>query len=95
MIFYIRIKKGLVHAMRSNGPLHQVEYLESVHQGEFITGTMESVHNDVYNAEKSEGYKPPTNTLPEYPPPSCKKKVSRMLPLLVPWDMVAQVQVYC
>ena len=24
MLFYVRIKKGLVHAMHRNGPLHQV-----------------------------------------------------------------------
>ena len=47
-----------------------VEYLESVHQEEFITGSIEDVHNDVAIAEGFEKYQPPTHNLPEPPPPS-------------------------
>ena len=49
-----------------------VEYLEGVHQGEFITGTLEDVCHDVNNGANSDGCQPPTYTLPEPPPPSCK-----------------------
>jgi hypothetical protein len=49
-----------------------VEYLESVHQGEFLTGDIESVHAEIEKAEMSDSYKNPTKTLPEQPPPVCK-----------------------
>jgi hypothetical protein len=51
-----------------------VEYLESVHQGEFLTGSMEDIRAGVDNAEKDMDYKPPTMTLPECPPPFCQQK---------------------
>lgn len=51
-----------------------VEYLEGVHQGEFLTGSMEDVHTQVDDAEKEKDYKPPTMTLPESPPPKCRQK---------------------
>jgi hypothetical protein len=51
-----------------------VEYLESVHQGEFITGKMENVHTVIDEAENLESYQNPTQTLPEIPPPLCKHK---------------------
>ena len=41
-----------------------VEYLESVHQGEFITGSIEDVRHDVNIPESFERYQPPTHTLP-------------------------------
>jgi len=50
-----------------------VEYLESCHAGDFISGSMEDVVNAVKTASASEkaDYKNPTETLPEPPPPSC------------------------
>jgi hypothetical protein len=51
-----------------------VEYLESVHQGEFLTGDIESVRAEIEQAEMSDSYKIPTKTLPEQPPPVCKRK---------------------
>jgi hypothetical protein len=48
-----------------------VEYLESVHQGEFMTGTMEDVRSEIDDAEKLKDYIPPTRTLPDAPPPKC------------------------
>ena len=50
-----------------------VEYLESVHVGEFLTGSMDQVRHNV-ETEKShnEDYADPTQTLPEPPPPLCK-----------------------
>ena len=50
-----------------------VEYLESVHVGEFLTGSMEEVKHNV-DTEKSlnKDYADPTQTLPESPPPLCK-----------------------
>jgi hypothetical protein len=51
-----------------------VEYLESVHVGEFLTGTKEEVE-EKFKAEReqNEDYQDPTQTLPELPPPLCKK----------------------
>jgi hypothetical protein len=49
-----------------------VEYLESVHVGEFMTGTMDGVKAQVAENSKNEDYKDPTQTLPEMPPPICK-----------------------
>jgi hypothetical protein len=45
-----------------------VEYLESAHVGEFMTGTMEEVKEQVDENMKSEEYKDPTQTLPDAPP---------------------------
>jgi hypothetical protein len=50
-----------------------VEYLESVHVGDFLTGTMEQVKLKVDKNTQSDLYKDPTQTLPEPPPPSCDK----------------------
>ena len=51
-----------------------VEYLESVHQGEFMTGNLEEICLDVDNAVKVRNYHAPTHTL-LYPPPSaCRNK---------------------
>ena len=49
-----------------------VEYLESVHIGEFMTGTMEEVKTKVAQNSKNEDYRDPTQTRPEMPPPMCK-----------------------
>src|SRR3984957_20984001 len=45
-----------------------VEYLESVHVGEFETGTTDEVKEQVDENMKSEEYKDPTQTLPDAPP---------------------------
>src|SRR6267378_1215439 len=50
-----------------------VEYLESVHMGEFITGSLEDVKKNVDIAELDDKYKNPTETLPIPPPPQCNQ----------------------
>jgi len=50
-----------------------VEYLESVHMGEFITGSLENVKHNVDIAELNDEYKNPTETLPIPPPPQCNQ----------------------
>ena len=47
-----------------------VEYLESVHMGKFITGSLENVKKNVDIAELDDEYKNPTETLPIPPPPN-------------------------
>jgi Helitron helicase-like domain at N-terminus len=47
-----------------------VEYLESVHVGEFMTGTMDEVKEQVDENMKAKEYKDPTQTLPDAPPES-------------------------
>ena len=60
----------------SNFQKQLVEYLESVHIGEFMTGSMEKVVSDVEDqAAKNPQYKDPTQTLPDAPPPLCKHPV--------------------
>ena len=50
-----------------------VEYLESVHVGEFLTGTMDEVKNQVdIDMSQNKNYTDPTQTLPESPPSMCK-----------------------
>ena len=46
-----------------------VEYLESVHAGEFQTGTMEQVDAKIKEKQSSANYQDPTQTLPTPPPP--------------------------
>jgi hypothetical protein len=50
-----------------------VEYLESVHMGEFMTGKMEDVKKHLDIAELDDNYKNPTETLPVSPPPPCNQ----------------------
>jgi len=50
-----------------------VEYLESVHMGEFITGSLEDVKQNLDIAELDDQYKNPTETLPIPPPPQCNQ----------------------
>ena len=50
-----------------------VEYLESVHMGEFITGSLEDVKRNLDIAELDDQYKNPTETLPIPPPPQCNQ----------------------
>jgi len=45
-----------------------VEYLESVHVGEFMTGTMDEVKEQVDENMKAKEYRDPTQTLPDAPP---------------------------
>src|SRR6266436_873786 len=47
-----------------------VEYLESVHVGEFMTGNMDDVKEQVHENMKAEEYRDPTQTLPDAPPES-------------------------
>ena len=49
-----------------------VKYLESVHFGEFITGTMDEVKAEVTENSENRDYQDPTQTLPEMPPAICK-----------------------
>jgi hypothetical protein len=48
-----------------------VEYLESVHQGEFFNGKLEDVVEKIEKHQKNSEYVPPTKTMPEAPPPLC------------------------
>ena len=50
-----------------------VEYIESVHMGEFITGSLEDVKKNVDIAELDDEYRNPTETLPIPPPPQCNQ----------------------
>ena len=51
-----------------------VEYLEGVHMGEFYSGKLHEVRMTVDESATSPGYKDPTLTLPEKPPPRCHRK---------------------
>ncbi|KDR67902.1 hypothetical protein GALMADRAFT_49412, partial [Galerina marginata CBS 339.88] len=52
-----------------------VEYLESVHIGEFMTGTQEEVgHKIKLEKTQNKDYQDPTQTLPDPPPSICKNK---------------------
>jgi hypothetical protein len=48
-----------------------VEYLESAHQGEFLTGTKTDVLSNVSQDARSDTYTDPTETLPDPPPAPC------------------------
>jgi hypothetical protein len=50
-----------------------VQYLESTHMGEFITGSLEDVKQNLDMAELDDEYKNPTETLPIPPPPKCNQ----------------------
>jgi hypothetical protein len=50
-----------------------VEYLEGVHLGEFITGTMDEVKATIEKNTSSSDYSDPTQTLPVPPPSPCMK----------------------
>ncbi|TFK47082.1 hypothetical protein OE88DRAFT_1607705, partial [Heliocybe sulcata] len=56
---------------RSEFRKKMIDYLESVHQGEFIGKTMTEVQNDTLYASSDPDYKDPTQTLPEAPPYPC------------------------
>ena len=49
-----------------------VEYLEGVHQAEFMDSTMAEMQEHIQKVQESDQYKDPTLTLPD-PPPSVKK----------------------
>lgn len=58
-----------------------VEYLESVHMGEFMTGSMESVKQNIAEEDhKNPSRVPPTETLPEPPPRKCDHSTKSALP---------------
>ena len=61
--------------MNPNSDFQQrmVEYLESVHSGEFLTGNMADVKAKIEENTNSANYKDPTQTLPEQPPPLCNE----------------------
>ncbi|TFK51923.1 hypothetical protein OE88DRAFT_1628605, partial [Heliocybe sulcata] len=48
-----------------------IQYLEGVHQGEFINKTLSQVEAEVKYAESDPRYKDPTQTLPVCPPVPC------------------------
>ena len=50
-----------------------IQYLESVHVGEFLTGTMSEVKSKVDKCSNIQNYQDPTQTLPEAPPPLCNE----------------------
>ena len=54
----------------SNFQVKLVQYLESVHVGEFLTGSIDQVKAKVDQESRSDTYKDPTQTLPDIPPPS-------------------------
>jgi hypothetical protein len=49
-----------------------VEYLENMHQGHFLGGTMEDIRQHIDLESKPEEYKDPIMTMPEEPPMPCK-----------------------
>jgi len=59
--------------LESDIVLKKVEYLESVHMGEFITGSLENVKKNVDIAELDDEYKNPTETLPISPSLQCNQ----------------------
>ncbi|KAF8240419.1 hypothetical protein L208DRAFT_1161700, partial [Tricholoma matsutake] len=48
-----------------------IEYLEGCHSGDFMSGPMENVENNVKLSSESANYKNPTESFPEPPPPYC------------------------
>jgi hypothetical protein len=48
-----------------------IEYLESTHVGDFLSGSQEEVLSRVDIASQSDGYLDPTQTLPDGPPKPC------------------------
>ncbi|KAI0281335.1 hypothetical protein BC826DRAFT_879034, partial [Russula brevipes] len=50
-----------------------VEYLKSVHAGEFLCAEKDDVEAHAMHASASGDYRDPTETLPETPPPPCRK----------------------
>jgi Helitron helicase-like domain at N-terminus/PIF1-like helicase len=51
-----------------------IEYLESTHVGEFLTGSQDDIMAQVKHDSQSEGYLDPTQTLPVSPPNACEAK---------------------
>ena len=49
-----------------------IDYLESCHTGDFLTGAQDEVSKQVSTNSMLEGYCDPTQTNPESPPLSCK-----------------------
>jgi hypothetical protein len=51
-----------------------VTWVESCHMGEFMTGTQADVLERSKEASQTANYKDPTETMPQAPPQTCKKK---------------------
>src|ERR1700683_4833314 len=58
---------------KSDFEKQMVEYLESTHMGELITGSLEDVKKNVDIAELDDDYKNPIETLLIPPPPQCNQ----------------------
>ena len=54
-----------------------IEYLESVHVGEFFSGTQSEVQETVSAASKLDNYTDPTQTLPTPPPKICSQQCGK------------------
>ena len=54
-----------------------IEYLESTHIGEFLTGTQDDVLSNVNEASHATDYSDPTQTLPVPPPQRCPKNCNK------------------
>ena len=52
-----------------------IDWLENCHTGDFLTGTHAEVSKNITENAKTDGYSDPTETMPESPPPKCKKTV--------------------
>ncbi|KAF9459555.1 hypothetical protein BDZ94DRAFT_1381145 [Collybia nuda] len=57
-----------------------VEYLKSVHIGEFMTGSMQDIKDQLDENQGSKSYKNPTQTLPDPPLPMCTQKECKVDP---------------
>jgi hypothetical protein len=56
---------------------HLIQYLEAVHAGEFMNGTMEDVEANVEAASSHTDYRVPTETMPRSPPSACESNCDR------------------
>ncbi|KIL55187.1 hypothetical protein M378DRAFT_48224, partial [Amanita muscaria Koide BX008] len=66
--------RDLILDPSSNFQKHIISWVESCQMGEFMTGTKEEVLHKVSKESKMQGYKDPTETMPEPPPPFCSQK---------------------
>jgi len=56
-----------------------VEYLESVHQGEMIIGSLDNIKAQVKENKLNPTYTDPTQTMPEPPPPLCNNNSCKVI----------------
>jgi len=75
-------------------PKRIVEYLESVHVGEFMTGTMDEVKEQVDENMKAKEYRDPTQTLSDAPP-SLQSVTATNVNLVKIQPTGAKFQKYC